>query len=374
MPCSVHITTVHPPFDVRVFHKEAKTLVNAGFDVAVIAQHDKNETVDGIEIVALPKAKNRIHRMLSLPLKAFILALKQKAHIYHLHDPELMPVGVLLKLIKGKKIIYDVHEDYGKQTLSKSYIPKIARKDVAILIRIVEYLSSKLFDAVITATDDILKNFSYHKIATSIKNFPIASSFSVRTEDRKDDDKDIFRLIYVGVLAQIRGITEIIRALELINSNCQLKLTLCGKCFPSQYEHEIRALAGFKKVEYLGWVEPQGIPRLLEKHDAGVVFLHPIINYVTSLPLKLFEYMAAGLPVIVSNFSLWKEIVEKNGCGICVDPLKPEEIAKAIIYLMDRPWLRKEMGEKGRRAVLEMYNWENEGTKLLDLYGELLRK
>lgn len=374
MPCSVHITTVHPPFDVRVFHKEAKTLVNARFDVTLVAQHDKCETVDGIKIIALPKVKNRIHRMLSLPVKAFILALKQKADVYHLHDPELMPVGVLLKLIEGKKVIYDVHEDYGKQTLSKPYIPKIAREGVAILIRIVEYLSSHLFDAVITATDDILKNFSHHERAISIKNFPMKSSFAIGRRDRRGDDKDVFKLIYVGILAQIRGITQIVKALELIDSNYQLRLTLCGRFFPSQYEHEVRALAGFKKVEYVGWIEPQGIPELLEKHNAGTVCLHPIVNYVTSLPLKLFEYMGAGLPIIASRFPLWVELIENNNCGVCVDPLDPMEIAKAIRYLMDHPELRRKMGENGRRMVVEKYNWESESKKLLDLYFKLLNE
>ena len=172
-----HLTSVHSPFDVRIFHKECKTLVKAGYDVTLIAQHDKNETVDGIKIVALPKVKNRTFRMTSLPLKTLWLALKKKADVYHLHDPELLPVGVFLKLFKAKNIIYDVHEDYAKQKLSEVYIPKIARTYIAFLIRTTEYLSSKLFNGIITATENILKNFSHHKRAISIRNFPIISNF-----------------------------------------------------------------------------------------------------------------------------------------------------------------------------------------------------
>lgn len=367
----LHLTTVHSPFDVRIFHKEAKTLTCAGFDVTLIAQHNTNETIDGIRIIALPKIENRTYRMLMLTLRAFWTALKLKADIYHFHDPELLPVGVLLKLLKGKKVIYDVHEDYGKQMLSKPYILKIIRKWVGFLVRGIEYFSSKLFDAIIAATDDILKNFYYHKRAVSVKNYPILSSFPIERQKRRIENK-VFSLIYIGGLDEIRGITQIVRALEPFDSNDQLKLTLCGRFFPTRYELEVRALEGFKKVEYLGWIDPREIPRLLEMQDAGIVCLHPIMNYVTSLPLKLFEYMAAGLPVIASNFPLWKEIVEGAGCGICVDPLNPEEIAKAIKYLMKHPGSTEQMGKNGRRAVIEKYTWEQEGKKLLDLYAQLL--
>lgn len=370
MPCIIHITTVHRTFDVRIFHKEAKTLAQAGYEVTLIAQHDMNDMVDGIKILALPKIEKRAHRILVLTWKALWIALRQKGDIYHLHDPELLPMGVLLKLIKGKRLIYDAHEDYSKQMLSKLYLPRGIRKEIAFLVSIIEYFCSKVFDAIITATDDILKKFVYHERAVSVKNFPIVSHFSIQAKNM-EREKEVFRLIYIGGLAEIRGITEIVRALELINSNAQLKLTLCGPFYPAHYELKVRSLEGFKKVEYLGWVDPRDIPNLLKMHDVGIVCLHPLIRHITSLPLKLFEYMAAGLAVVASNFPLWKEIVEGNACGICVDPLNVKEIARTIIHLMDQPRLRKEMGENGRRMVLEKYNWEKEGAKLLDLYAQL---
>jgi glycosyltransferase involved in cell wall biosynthesis len=367
------LTTAHPAFDIRIFHKEAKTLAGARFDVILIAQHDKTEIVDGIKIIPLPKTTNRIYRIFKTSLIAFWIALKQKASVYHFHDPELLPVGVLLKLLKRTKVIYDVHEDYGKQMLSKLYIPRIMRKGVGFLVRTVESFCSKLFDAIIAATDDILEKFSFHKRAVTVRNFPILANFCVEGQKRKIESK-VFSLIYVGGLNEIRGITQIVRALDFINSNNQLKLTLCGDFYPSDYEHKLRSLKGFKKVEYLGWVKPYKIPNLLGRHDAGIVCFLPEPNHINAMPNKIFEYMAAGLPIIASNFPLWKEIVEGNGCGICVNPLNPEEIAGGIEYLMQHPSLREEMGENGRRAVVEKYNWEMEGKKLVDLYDQLFAK
>jgi glycosyltransferase involved in cell wall biosynthesis len=364
------LTSVHPAFDTRIFHKECKTLANAGYNVTLIAQHEKNETIDGIKVIALPKPHNRIQRMAFLSCRILILALREKADIYHFHDPELLPVGVWLKLFTKAKVIYDVHEDYGKQILSKQYLPKLTIRFVGLFVSILEKLISRMFDGVVTATDDIANNFAGHKIAVAVKNFPILSNFTEIKKYNKDDNAS-FNLIYAGGLTEIRGVTQIVQSLEYINPEKQVTLTLYGNFYPPIYEKQIRSLKGFEKVEYLGWIESREIPEKMAQADVGIVCLHPITNYLAALPIKLFEYMAAGLPVIASNFPLWKEIVEDNNCGICVDPLNPKEIAKAVKYLMEHPELRKKMGQNGRRAVEEKYNWEKEAEKLLKVYRKL---
>lgn len=365
------MTSVHSAFDLRIFHKQAKSLVATCYDIALIAQHNKNEIVDGVKIIALPKPKNRFHRMFGLTLRVLYLSLGQKADVYHFHDPELISVGVILKLL-GKKVIYDVHEDYSKQILSKPYLPKIIRNAIANLTKTIEYISSNIFDGIITATDDILKNFTHHKKAISIRNFPVLSTYHY-VKKLNDNERDVFNLIYVGGITEIRGISQIIKALEFIDSKRKFKLILCGKFYPPNYEKKVRGLKGFEKVEYLGWKDPHEIPEFLIRADVGIICFLPEPNYIKAMPIKLFEYMATGLPIIASNFPLWKEIVEGNKCGICVDSLKPEDIAKAIKYLMEHPKIKKEMGANGRKAVLEKYNWEIESEKLIDLYRELLK-
>jgi hypothetical protein len=144
-----HITTAHPFFDTRIFHKEAKSLLNAGYEVFLIAPGERNTTKDGIKIIALQKYSERIRRMTFGVFSAFKSGLRTNATCFHLHDPELMPIGIMLKMF-GKKVIYDVHEDYSKQTLSKEYILKPLRKAIAVGIKLTESICSRFFDGIIT--------------------------------------------------------------------------------------------------------------------------------------------------------------------------------------------------------------------------------
>jgi len=366
-----HITTAHQPFDDRIFHKECKTLAKNGFSVFLIAQYENDQVIEDIHIIALPKNKSRIHRIALFPIIALIKAVKTRADIYHFHDPELILTGVILKIITGKIIIYDVHENYSKQILSKNYIPREFRNIISKIYKIIEYKSSLFISGIVTATDDILNNFSYHKNAISARNFPILDYLPLINKPIiKKNDK--FILIYEGGISKERGIIQTIKALELIDILCKVKLYMYGKFDPPELKNELKKLKGFQKAIYKGYVEYRKIPLILEKANAGIVCFLPFPNHISALPNKLGEYMMAGLPVIASNFPLWKEIIEDNECGICVDPTKPEEIARAIKYLIDNPEKSKKMGENGRKAVLEKYNWEIEGEKLLKLYNKLL--
>lgn len=367
------LTTVHSVFDTRIFHKEAKTLVNAGYAVSLVAQHDKSETADGIKIIALPEPKNRFERIFFLTRKAYKIALKQKADIYHFHDPELLPWAIKLKKETRAKIIYDVHEDIPKQISSKFWIPKILRKPIISIFNFYEKRKAKVFNYIIVAAPDIEKNFKKYGVNNiiTITNYPIVDYFKqIANNKQQITNNRKIKLIYVGGLTRIRGIKEIIESIGFIKER-QIKLILIGKFDEDDFENEVKNVQKWKNVDFKGWLPQKEAYQEMQNSDIGIICLLPEPNYIKAIPNKMFEYMAAGIPVIASNFPLWKKIIEGNKCGICVNPLNPKEIAKAVEYLIEHPEEARKMGKNGRKAVLEKYNWENESKKLLDIYRQL---
>jgi glycosyltransferase involved in cell wall biosynthesis len=359
------LTTAHPLFDTRIFHKEAKSLVKEGYDVTLVAQHDKEEVVDEIRIVPLSKPKSRLERMTKAVWQAYRIALAENADLYHFHDPELIPVGLLLR-IRAKKVIYDVHEDLPRQTMGKHYLPQYLKKFLAWLIEVMENAGSRYFSAICTATPYIRDRFKkVNGKSLDINNYPILTelaSFDVQWEDRLN------KICYIGGIADVRGIVELVDAMEEING----ELDLAGSFSPALLRSELIGKSGWKKVNELGFVDRDRVKSILATSRAGIVTLHPLINYLDSLPVKMFEYMAAGIPVVASDFPFWREIIEKHNCGICVDSHNPQEIAMAVNRLLTDNELAAAMGENGRRAVEEVYNWHNEEQKLLNLYQELI--
>jgi glycosyltransferase involved in cell wall biosynthesis len=359
-----HLTSVHHRYDDRIFLKECKTLSNTGFDVNLIVADGKgNEVVDKIKIYDIGKPINRKERMLKTTRKVFKKALEVNAEIYHFHDPELIPIGIKLKKL-GKKVVYDVHEDLPRQLLSKPYLNKFSKVILSKIIEIYENYAAKKFDYIITATPYIRNRFKKLNPNTiDINNFPLLNEFySIDLKNNKEN-----AVCYIGGITKIRGIVELIKSLEYVDTT----LHLAGEFESEDLKKEVMQLMGWKKVKYYGYVSREKVREIFTSVNAGIVTFLPELNHINAMPNKLFEYMSASLPVIASNFPLWKEIVEKNNCGICVDPTKPEEIAKAIEYLITHPNEAREMGENGRKAVLEKYNWEKESEKLIEIYTRL---
>ena len=363
-----HLTSVHPAFDARIFYKECKTLTQNGYGVTIIAQHDKDETVDGIKIIALPKVNDRLERFIKLNIIVFWEALKKRSDIYHFHDPELILVGIILKIF-GKKVIYDVHEDAPRQILYKYWIPKSFRIVISKILELIEFISAYIMDGIVCATPKIASRFPSDKTVV-VQNFPRRDE--IFTKEIIPYELRPSLVGYIGDISETRGIFEIIKAIELLPNELDIKLILAGSFIPPEMENEVRRMSGWKKVEFLGWKSRNEVLCLLGNIKIGLCLLHPVENFINSYPLKLFEYMAAGIPFVASHFPLWKIIVEKYLCGVCVDPLNPEDIAKAIEYLIRHPEVAKRMGENGKKAVLEIFNWENEAKKLGTLYKKLL--
>jgi glycosyltransferase involved in cell wall biosynthesis len=361
------LTTAHPPFDGRIFHRLAKTLVNAGYDVTQIAKHDKSEVVDGVKIVPLPRKKNRIVRMLGT-FRAGILGLKQKADIYHLHDPELLPIGILLKIITKKKIIFDCHEDVQQQILDKKWIGNHSkRKMVSAMYRLIEKFSVLFLDAVISATPPIANKFDKKK-SILIRNLPILNLIDNCQISQIKKEKKI--VIYAGSLTEIRGIEEIIKAIGYISDMAEL--WILGEWENEQFRKRCEKCEGWKYTKYLGFQKMENVYSLMKNADIGLHLVYGIKRHVIGLPTKVFEYMACSLPVVMTESEYWQKLFNKN--SLFANPYDPKDIAKKIKNLLENNKIRKKMGNEGRILVEKLYSWEKESERLLNLYNSLCNK
>ena len=360
-----HLTSVHKPTDIRIFEKECRSLAKAGFDTSLIAVNAKTEVMEGVNIIGVPcNYKSRLKRILKASKAVYQKALELDADIYHFHDPELLPFGKKLKN-KGKIVIYDAHEDLPRQILAKFWIPILARKSLSLMSEWYENKIVAKLDTILTSTEFIQNRFlAINPNCHTICNFPFINELA-NNEPWENKNNEI---CYIGKITRIRGINEL---LDSLNYTEGIKLNLAGGYSSEKFKNELMENSNWRKVNELGVVNRIGIQEILKQSKIGIVTLHPTINYLDSLPIKLFEYMSAGIPVIASHFPLWKEIVEGNNCGVCVDPQKPDEIAKAINHLLSNNEKAKQMGLNGRKAVEEKYNWENEEQVLISIYKKL---
>lgn len=364
-----HLTSVHSPFDVRIFHKECRTLASAGYEVILIVPAAEHRITDGVRLRIVPTPSGRRERLIRTVRQVYQAAVAEDADIYHLHDPELLLPGLLLAL-RGKPVVYDAHEDLPKQTLRKHWIPKPMRMPVAAGAGALEALVVRRFAGVVAATPSIARRFPASKTVV-VQNYPILNELYREDEANTYEDRPN-RILYVGGITRTRGVHEIVHAVSKVRPAFQARLVLAGDFVPSRLAEDVSRLEAWGHVDFLGWVSRRRLKEVLKAAKVGLVLFHPAPNHLEAQPTKLFEFMSAGLPVIASDFPLWRDIVEHAHCGILVDPLDVGAIADAVQWLLEHPGEAEGMGKRGQEAVRERYHWQRESRKLLSLYEQLV--
>src|SRR4029077_10064399 len=369
-PKIVHLTSVHTAFDVRVFHKECKSLARSGKHVVLIVPHLRDEVVDSVEVKGIQIGGGRLVRMTRTVGSLYREALRQNGDVYHFHDPELIPLGLLLSA-RGKTVVYDIHEDAPADILHKDYIQRRLRRPLTWSVWKLEDAACRRFAGLIAATPTIAKRFhSVNPNTVVVRNFPMLDEIAPTGELPWSERLPV--VAYIGSISERRGIREILKALALLPSANPTQMMLAGPFSPEELRTEIMRLPGWARVKYLRVLDRPSVASLLSRVRLGLLVLRPEPNFCNAMPIKLFEYMAAGIPVIASDFPLWRQIIGEAGCGLLVDPQDPQAIARAMEYLLSHDAEAEAMGRRGRQAARELYNWSSEERVLLKFYSELL--
>lgn len=355
------LSSVHSADDIRIVEKEARSLSEAGHDVTVVARSPRPSDPGRIEfkLIEVPPVA-RWKRPWVAGRAAIALARATGADVVQFHDPELIPFALLLKR-RGCKVIYDVHEDVPADIHSKRWIWPWMRPAVARTMEVLERSAAHRFDAVVAATPAIADRFrTYGAAVTLVQNTVRLDEFiepTPTTERRR-------QAVYVGRTSFDRGLIEMVDACASVG----LPLVLAGTIGREEQAWLEKSSAD---VSYRGKLGRGEIATLLNESLVGLNLLLPEPNYLLSLPTKLFEYMAAGLPVISSDLPKSKEIVEAAGCGFVVSLKDRAALLDCLSTLADDPQRAIALGLAGRAAVADNFSWQHDAVELNQLYRRL---
>ncbi len=371
-PRVVHFA-VHPPEDSRIFRRECRTLADAGYDVTLITRYSRlhrapDGIYDGVRIKQVEPEETRLKEVTRTVWRVAKEVHRHDAEIYHFHDPELLLVGLSLRW-KGKTVIYDSHENAAEQVSHVRWIAPALRGIIKPAFRSIESFVARRMNAIVAARDDVAERFApLNQRVVTVGNYAELSDFPMESDIARDQTK----VVNFGGINPGTCTTAVIEALALIPEEVQCKFILGGLTFSEELLESLKQKPGWKSVEFLGKVEHKQVFHHLRSAAVAMILYSPEPNHYYIGSNRLFEAMAAGTPVITSNFPAFKKLVEGLECGLTVDPTQPAEIAKALEYLLTHPQEAAAMGRRGRRAFQELFNWEKERNKLLDLYVELV--
>lgn len=365
-----HMTSAHPAEDVRIFHKECVSLARAGYDVYLVQRGESCEK-QGVHLVGIGQIPpGRMSRMTKGAKAVYQKALEIDADLYHFHDPELLPYALKLKK-RGKKVVFDSHEMYTQQIRNKAYLPGWCAKLISAVYGGYErYVLRRIDGLVFPCLKQGKHPFAGQcRRVITVDNVPMLSELYDRYDPSAEKEEN--SVVHVGSLTYPRGITHVIQAGD--KAGC--RVFLAGVFSPESYRAEVEALDAYRCVEYLGKLDREGVVKALQQAQVGMATLLNVgqYNQYDNLATKVYEYMSLGLPVVLTRSAYNESVMQRLRFGICVDPENVEEMAEAIRYLLDHPEEARQMGENGRRAVKEEFNWDVEKEKLLSLYQDILK-
>ncbi|MGB7211065.1 MAG: glycosyltransferase family 4 protein [Gemmatimonadales bacterium] len=364
----VHLTSTHRAGDTRIFQRECRSLAAAGYQVVLVVPGPPLPVKDGVRFHAVRPPKGRMERMFVTVWRVLAAAIVERGDLYHFHDPDLIPVGLILKCL-GRRVIYDVHEDVPDQIQSKGWIPQFLRPVIGRIVRALHGIAGRVFDGIVVAGDDIASGFPAERTIV-LHNYPSLSEIAAAQGAPYAGRAPI--AIHLGGLARTRASRELVEAMGSVPRELDARLVLVGAFVSDGVEEECRALPGWIRTDYRGQQPRDRSMAALGTARIGVVLYKPGPNHGGLRSNRVFEYMGAGLPVIGPDLPAWRNLFDAVGCGILVDPASPQAIADAITSLLADPESAEAMGRRGREAVETKFSWEADLPVLLSLYAQIL--
>ena|GEM_PF-77198 len=359
----VHLSTVHHTHDNRVFNKEARAMAEAGYDFHLVIRADRDGVDDGVPIIALHPG-GRLRRLVCGQWEAWSVLERLHPDVLQIHDPELIPMALVFKARSGCAVIFDAHEDLVGQIDTKPYLNRLTRPVARGVARALTGMADRHADVIVAATDTIADAYS-HARTVQVRNFPWQRNFTV------DPQPVPGRLVYVGDLTEERKLSFMIEVVQRLHAgNPVVRLHLAGRVTDECLTVVERAVAeGI--VTYHGMVGPTEVPQIISSAQIGLVMLEPLPNYTRSLPTKLFEYMASGVPFCASNFDAWQQMFGGWGAGVFVDTESLDATCAGLAQLLADPQRCARMGQAGAQAIADQLNFESQSRILEALVAEL---
>lgn len=359
----LHISTAHEPEDVRVFQKECVSLADSGYSVSLLVPCESSNRVSGVDVINLPAKRGRLFRFVVLPFLAFFRALMMNADLYHVHDFELWPVAVLLRVF-GKKVVVDIHEDVPAQIIQRDWIPYFSRRILSTLANFLENNLSRFVSGLVVVDNSLYKRFMrYQENVVIVRNYPIVEHFKCNSEASNDEQP--FNVWSLGGATDERCVDIIISASEQFQPG---EIFVAGGVNGSYHEF------GWDKssCSYVGLLDKHKVKQVYQQASVLIVMFSDLPNHQEIKSNRLYESMLAGKPVIVSNLNNWQEFINRYKCGIAVDPCSSNSLSSAIQFLRDNPDAAKEMGIRGKTAVQLELNWASQFTALNNFYQVIM--
>lgn len=366
-PEIVHVSSAHPWTDNRVHLREAAGAAAAGYRVRLVAvESDVTAGPTGVDVVTIPRRRRRA-RVLVSSAQALWLAARSRARVCHLHDPELYWGVPVLRLL-GRRVIVDAHEDLPDQVMSKAYVtPRLAPVARAFAQAVVRLASTA--DRVVAATESIASTYPAGKTVL-VRNFPRLRELEITAAPPSHREPVV---AYVGSLTQNRGSAAVAGLTRSAAFPAGWRLEIAGHvAAPEADDLVARPRADGLPLVFHGRLAPEATRDLLLTSRVGLVVFEPTAAHLNSLPTKLFEYMAAGLAVVVSDFPLWRRLLGDLDCATFVDPLDADAVAAAVAVYDSDPELLDRHGRNARRAAVDTFSWQGEEATLLALYRDLI--